>query len=226
MLVCNNISRSYGNRKALDGFSADTKKARVVALLGPNGAGKSTLAEILVGLKKADSGEFSINVKNMNKAMQFQNAPVFQALSLFDNFVLFCTLYEVDSSSNRIEAILEDYGLIEQKNILAKNLSNGQKQTLSIALSLIASPNFIILDEPMNNLDPLARVKMRNRILQLKRQGIYILLISHDLAEISRMADYYLFIGQGRNLAAGSMKEICKTYEVTSIEDAYSRIYQ
>ncbi len=225
MLICDNISKSFGQKKALDGFSANTKKAKAVALLGSNGSGKSTLANILIGLKKVDFGNFQIAVENINKAMQFQNAPIFQTLNLYDNFVIFCALYQVDSSKSKIDELLHEYSLFDQRKTLAKNLSAGQKQSLSIALCLIASPNFIIFDEPMNNLDPIARINMRERILKLKKQGVNILFISHDLAEISNIADYYLFIKSGSLLASGSLKEIYKKTDSVSIEAAYAKLY-
>ncbi len=226
MFSCENLTKSYGAKRALDNFSVDCKQAKLIALLGPNGAGKSTLADILVGLKKPDSGEYKIKINNPKMAAQFQNAPIFQSLNLYDNFALFCASFGVEYTKEQIEEIMQKYSLFEQRNILAKNLSNGQKQALSIALALIAKPNFIIFDEPMNNLDPKMRLKIRRQILELKDSGANILLISHDLAEIDQMAEYYIFIKQGSLVIAGSKEEICQQYKSSSLEEIYSKIYQ
>jgi len=224
MLHCEKISKRYGSKLVLNEFSVDTGESTAVALLGPNGAGKSTLADILIGLKASDSGTFKFKNENISPAIQFQNVPVFSNLSLYDNVVLFCHIHSITFQPEDINKQIEKWKLSDVRNTFAKNLSGGQSQSLAIMLATIGTPNFIILDEPMNNLDPSARARLREHITRLQNSGVHILMISHDLAEATNIANFFIFMRSGRCLFAGTRADIQKKYMTDSIDLAYTRI--
>lgn len=226
MLYCSKITKTYGSKTVLNEFSVDTGSSSAVALLGPNGAGKSTLADILIGLKPADQGFFRFKNENVSPAIQFQNVPMFSNLSLYDNVILFCRIHGIVVVPDEIERTLETWKLREVSSVFAKNLSGGQSQSLAIMLATIGNPNFVILDEPMNNLDPSARAKLREHIIRMRANGVNVLLISHDLAEVANISDFFIFMKSGFNAFSGTLSDIEQTFHTKSLDVAYAKIME
>jgi ABC-2 type transport system ATP-binding protein len=218
------MTMRYGDNLALNAFSIDTGQFSSVALLGPNGAGKSTLADILVGLKKPNDGSYQFKKNNIIPAIQFQNVPLFPTLSVSDNVALYREIHGIASDLDKTLDRLSRWNLIDKLEIPTKALSGGQKQSLAIVLALIGKPNFIILDEPMNNLDPSARSKLRRNIEELREDGVDVLLISHDLAEVANVAEYFVFMKEGENAFSGTMSEIEAKFGAASLEVAYQEV--
>ena len=158
-----NLHKSYGDLKAVDGLSLDVEEGEVFGLLGPNGAGKTTTVEILIGLRQRDSG--NVRVMGFDPAqegdavkaqigVQLQQTQLYPLLSVEEILRLFASFY---SNSVSIDDLLELVGLHERRKAKYQHLSGGQKQRLSLALTLINDPELVFLDEPTTGLDPQAR---------------------------------------------------------------------
>lgn len=226
MIRCDHLTKYYGKKRVLQDINFDAGNARVLALLGPNGAGKTTLADILIGLKRPSSGEYVFNREFDRRAVQFQNIPLLEYLSVRDNVKFFSRVFDLTVSNSEIDKYLEEWNLIESRDTRVKKISGGQKQALSILIALLNQPEFLILDEPMNNLDPQMRVKVRNKIIKMKENGTFILYISHDLAEIGNFADRFVFVENGMSVCEGTENEIISQQKTSSLEEAYLKIFE
>ena len=162
-LVINNISKTYNNNfKALDNLSLKIKKGEIFALLGPNGAGKSTFINILGSLVKKNSGEIKIcglNIDSHSKSSKFKIGIVPQELNIDPFFSpnelleLQAGLYGIPKKNRKTEQILDNVGLLDQKNAYARTLSGGMRRRLLVAKALVHSPEMLILDEPTAGVD-------------------------------------------------------------------------
>ena len=193
MLKIKDVYKSYKDKQVLKGVSFDVLDKEVKAIIGVNGAGKSTLIEIVCNVKKADSGEIYLNdynvfdKKNSLKIKKIfgympQSFCMFNDLTVKENLGYVATIYNLDNSV--VEKTIKDCGLEKYSKTLAKNLSGGYRQLLSMATALIHSPDIIILDEPTSSMDPIFRKKFWEIIHNYKKQDKMVLLITHYLEEL------------------------------------------
>lgn len=214
-----NLQKSYGKHHVLKGVNLSVERGTMLALLGPNGAGKTTTVRILSTLLGFDSGTVEIDghdVKSDADAVRGvigltgQSAAVDELLTGRENLVMMGRLYHLTSASAKARAqeLLEEFDLVEAAERPLKTYSGGMRRRLDLAVSLIATPPVIFLDEPTTGLDPRSRLSMWNIITELKRRGATILLTTQYLEEADQLADRIVVIDDGRVIAEGTAKEL------------------
>lgn len=204
LLTTTNLVKSFKNQIVLDGINLHVPENEVYCLLGPNGAGKTTLMKIITGMLPATSGRVDFNghqwtrkdLKNIGSLIE--NAPLYGNLTAYENLQVVTRLRNVDDSV--IDNILQTVGLANTGKKLAKDFSLGMKERLGIGLALVGDPKLLILDEPTNGLDPMGLQQLRDLIAEFKKKNITIIISSHMLSEVERLADNIGIIGGGKLL--------------------------
>lgn len=212
------LSKSFGELKAVDNLSFTVDEGEVYGFLGQNGAGKSTTIRMLLTLIEPDSGEieiFGMNLRRHRKEILRQTGAIiekpdlYKYLSAYENLSIFSRLSGVRSSRKKLMEQLEMVGLAQRASSKVKTYSQGMKQRLGLACALIHDPRLIILDEPTNGLDPQGIAEMREMIIRLSRDlGKTILISSHLLSEMEMMATSLLIINEGSKVVEGKMHDL------------------
>lgn len=233
VLTTDALSKRYRQFKALDGLSMHVPKGAVYGFVGRNGAGKTTLIRLICGLQEASSGGYVLygktdSEKEIHRARRRMGAVV-ETPSLYQNMTAEDNLKEQYRTLglpffSGIPELLELVGLQDTGKKKVKNFSLGMRQRLGIAVALAGNPDFLVLDEPVNGLDPQGIIEIRELILKLNReQQITVLISSHILDELSRLATHYGFIDRGHMVKEISAEELeaecrkCTRLEVTDI---------
>lgn len=213
------LSKSYGRFKALDGLDVHVPQGAIYGLVGKNGAGKTTLIRIICGLQSPTSGGFSIygvpSAGRINSARTrigavVETPSIYSDMSARDNLRMQYRVLGLPSEAD-IEKLLKLVGLSDTGRKKAGHFSLGMRQRLGIAVALAGSPDLLILDEPINGLDPQGIIEIRELILKLNRElGITVLVSSHNLDELSRIATHYGFINEGRTVREISRQKLDK----------------
>ena len=196
-----NVSKSYGQQLALNQVSIPIKKGQICGLVGENGAGKTTLLRILCGLSFPTEGEIEVS-KNLKIGSLIEAPALYQNLSAFDNLKYLGLQLGLDQLNSRVEEVLDIIGLATvSKKKKSKNFSLGMRQRLAIGMAILDQPDFLILDEPINGLDPSGIKEVRKLLLELKeKQGMTVLISSHLLSELEQIADYFVMMSKGKVL--------------------------
>lgn len=213
------LKKSYGKNQVLKGIDLTIKKGTMLALLGPNGAGKTTTVRILSTLLKYDEGEVTINGYDLAKesddirsiiGLTGQSAALDELLTGRENLIMMGRLYRLTKSSSeeRAEELLKEFGLVDASDRPVKTYSGGMRRRLDLAVSLIATPPIIFLDEPTTGLDPRSRIAMWEVIRTLMDKGTTILLTTQYLEEADHLADQIVVIDGGKVIAEGTAKEL------------------
>lgn len=213
------LKKSYKKNQVLNGITFNVKQGKMLALLGPNGAGKTTTVRILSTLLKADKGSVKVNGYDIQKeadsvrkviGLTGQSAAVDELLTGRENLVLMGRLYRLTSKSakTRAQELLEDFDLVDAADRPTKTYSGGMRRRLDLAVSLIATPPIIFLDEPTTGLDPRSRLAMWDIIKKLMDGGTTILLTTQYLEEADQLADTIIVIDGGKVIAEGTPKEL------------------
>ena len=221
VLQTQSLSKHYGHFKALDNLSMRVPKGSIYGFVGKNGAGKTTLIRLVCGLQRPTSGSFTLYGKEsagqeIVRARRRMGAVVetpsmYMGMTAIDNLKQQALVLGLPDFS-RLPEILELVGLENTGKKKAKNFSLGMRQRLGIAIALVGDPDFLVLDEPVNGLDPQGIIEMRELILKLNREkGITVLISSHILDELSRLATHYGFIDSGRIVKEISAAELDET---------------
>lgn len=201
------LCKQYRHTKALDGLSMHVPRGSIYGFVGKNGAGKTTLIRMICGLQEVSSGEYTLyGVKNTDKGIEkvrgrmgaIVEAPsVYMDMTAEDNLKLQYRVLGLPSYEG-IKDLLKLVGLADTGKKKVKNFSLGMRQRLGIAVALAGDPDFLILDEPINGLDPQGIIEIRELILKLNRERqITVLISSHILEELSKLATHYGFIDRG-----------------------------
>lgn len=223
ILETDNLVKKYKDFKALSHTSMHIEKGAIYGLIGKNGAGKTTLIRIICGLQRPTSGTYTIyGVKNTNKEIinvQKRMGAIIESPSIYgdmtarDNLIFQYKLIGMPNLDG-IDELLHLVGLKNTGKKKVKNFSLGMKQRLGIALALSNNPDFLILDEPINGLDPEGIIEIRELILKLNREKrITILISSHYLDELSKIATHYGFLDNGSIIKEISNEELMKKME-------------
>lgn len=223
VLQTNNLEKKYKDFKALSNLNINIEKGAIYGLIGKNGAGKTTLIRIICGLQEPTNGTYAIyGVKNnnpeiikMRKRMGaiIESPSIYSDMTAKDNLIEQMKLVGVPSYEETTE-LLKLVGLENTGKKKVKNFSLGMKQRLGIAIALASNPDFLILDEPINGLDPTGIIEIRELILKLnKENGITILISSHYLDELSKVATHYGFLDNGTLIKEISNKDLLKKLE-------------
>ncbi|WP_161979992.1 ATP-binding cassette domain-containing protein [Streptococcus sp. S784/96/1] len=215
LLTITSISKHYGNQKALDKVSFTIKKGEILGLVGQNGAGKTTLIRVLSGLINKDEGE--VIQETAYKIGAIIESPVlYPNMSAFDNLMYSALQIGIADTEKRIDEVLKLVGLsdVDPKKKI-KDFSLGMRQRMAIALAILDFPDFLILDEPVNGLDPSGIKEMRDIIHNLRdRYGITILISSHILSELELVVDRFVIMHKGKVI-----KDIAKNDLYAEVEE-------
>ena len=217
ILETDNLKKQYGDFKALNGLTMHVPQGSIYGFVGKNGAGKTTLIRLICGLQTPTSGEFKIygisyknsNISNARKKMGavVETPSIFHDLTAYQNLKMQYDILGIKDYTT-INDLLKLVGLENTGKKLAKNFSLGMRQRLGIAIALCGNPEFLVLDEPINGLDPEGIVEIRKLIKKLNQERkITILISSHILDELSRVATHYGFIADGKIIKEMSAKE-------------------
>lgn len=202
ILQTNNLSKVYGSKTVLDQVSIHVPKKSIYGLVGKNGAGKTTLMRIICGLTQQSEGSYTLlgksndNTVRNNMGMLIEKPGIYEHMTALENLHYFSLLFGIQSQDHH--KILEMVGLKNAGKKKARQFSLGMKQRLGIAISLLGNPDFLILDEPINGLDPEGVYEMRKMLETLNRQyGTTIMIASHILSELYKLATDYAIIDGG-----------------------------
>ncbi len=223
------VSKSYRKLVALDNVSFEVKDNECFALLGLNGAGKTTLINIMSTSLLPTAGTVSINgldiIKDSDGVRKIvnispQESAVGKNLTVRENLDFMASLYGIENKCEKIDGIIEKFGLREKENVRCKKLSGGQLRRVSIALAMITEPQVLFLDEPTLGLDVKSRKVLWDIISELKTDRT-IILTTHYLEEVEFLADRIGIISRGRMKAIGTRDEILKMTETDTLENAF-----
>lgn len=223
VLKTNALSKNYGHFKALNGLSMNVPKGAIYGFVGKNGAGKTTLIRLICGLQNPSSGDYILyGRKNMEKEIVksrrrmgavVETPSIYLDMTAEENLKQQYRILGLPSFDGLYE-ILELVGLDDTGKKKARNFSLGMRQRLGIAIALVGDPDFLVLDEPVNGLDPQGIIEIRELILKLNRERqITVLISSHILDELSKLATYYGFIDNGsivKEVSAAELEKTCR----------------
>jgi ABC-2 type transport system ATP-binding protein len=217
LLEIRHLEKRFGSFKAVNDISLHVNKGDIYGFLGPNGAGKSTTLRMVLGLIKPNKGEILISNKSIegndrkflnNIGALIEKPDFYKNLSALDNLKILFKMSQL-KKKNRISEVLNEVNLWDKRNLKVGGYSQGMKQRLGIAQTLLHQPSLIILDEPSNGLDPQGQAAMRNLILRInKDMGITIIISSHILSEIEKIANRMVVINKGQKILEGNVKEL------------------
>ncbi len=237
ILTTNALTKQYKQFKALNGLSMHVPKGAIYGFVGKNGAGKTTLIRLICGLQEPTSGSYTLygvehSEKNIVKSRRRMGAVVetpaiYLDMTAEDNLREQYRILGIPSFDG-IQNLLRLVGLEDTGKKKAKNFSLGMKQRLGIAIALAGDPDFLVLDEPINGLDPQGIIEIRELILKLNReQQITVLISSHILDELSRLATHYGIIDEGhmmKELSADELEAACRKCIRVEVSDTKALI--
>lgn len=217
------LSKAYGKKLAVNHLEMTVPEGAIYGFIGQNGAGKSTTQKLICGLTSPTAGNIQLYGKAYTDAdirskvgMLIENAGVYSNLTAKENMRLYGLAIGVSSLDNEINRILKLMGLQDTGRKKVKQFSLGMKQRLGIAIALLGNPRLLILDEPINGLDPQGIIEFRDIITQLNQEyGMTILISSHILGELSKIATHYGIISNGhmvKELSAQELEQTCQNY--------------
>lgn len=228
----NGLTKMYRETRALSDVSLTLEKGRIYGLIGQNGAGKTTLMRIIAGLAAPTGGSYALFGQSSEKGIRearrrigctIEYPSIVGSMSAKENIALHRVLKGMPNKA-REDELLNLLGIGDTGRKKAKNFSLGMRQRLGIADALIGSPEFLVLDEPINGLDPMGVVEIRNLLTDLCRNhGITVLISSHNLPELYQVATDYIIMHKGeilRTLTAEELDEECRRYLVIRSTDA------
>lgn len=221
------LKKSYGQTAVLKNLSFSIKKGEFFGLLGHNGAGKSTTIDCILGMKKCDDGKIMLlgsSPQKTDKAI-FEEIGVQFQQSHYQDKIKVAELCELTASYYKNPAdwrvLLSSFGLAGKENMYVEKLSGGEKQKLSVLLTLMPNPKIIFLDELTTGLDTLARRQVWKELKSLKEKGVTVLLTSHYMDEVEALCDRIGIIIDGEIAAMGTVKEIIEKSGKSNLEEAY-----
>jgi lipopolysaccharide export system ATP-binding protein len=213
------VSKTYRGRTVVRGVNLEVTQGEVVGLLGPNGAGKTTTFHIIVGLTRPDSGSVLLGTHNITDLPMYlraqngisylpQEASVFRKLTVEANIMAVLETLPLSSKERRerLENLLEEFGISHVRKSLADTLSGGERRRVEIARSLVISPKFILLDEPFSGIDPITVIEIQKTIAHLKSRRIGVLITDHNVRETLQVTDRAYIINDGSIFRSGTPK--------------------
>jgi lipopolysaccharide export system ATP-binding protein len=230
ILRAENIVKKYRKRTVVKGVSFEVNQGEIVGLLGPNGAGKTTSFYMIVGLIQPLSGKIFIDneditnqpvYKRAKKGIGYlaQEASVFRNLSIEDNLkaVLEMTNYSKQYQKEKVETLIEEFGLQHIRKSKGIQLSGGERRRTEIARALAIDPKFILLDEPFAGVDPIAVEDIQNIVKKLKDKNIGVLITDHNVHETLNITDRSYLLFEGSILKAGTAEELAADEDVRRV---------
>ena len=221
MIRVENVSKSFGSKKALHQISFEIKEGEIFGFLGPSGSGKTTMINVLTGQLAADQGKTVLLGKNSqdltsNDLEQIgivsDGSGFYEKMSLYKNLLIYAKLYGL--KSDRVNQVLQQVGLADAKDIIAEKLSTGMKQRMFLARALLNDPKILFLDEPTSGLDPTTSKMIHTLLQELKQAGTTIFLTTHDMHEATLLCDRLSLLNKGNLIEYGSPQDIIQKYHV------------
>ena len=224
-LELKNVSKSFVGKKAVDNISFSLTKPGVYGLLGTNGAGKTTTIRMLLGIIKKDSGEITWKGKPVDrKLVRFGYLPeergVYPKTKIFDQLKYFAELkgMEKNQAISSINRWAKELKVEEYLQMSAEKLSKGNQQKIQFMTAIIHDPELVVLDEPFSGLDPVNTEILKNIIIDLIRNGKYIIMSAHQMATIEEFCSDILILNKGKTVLQGNLKEIKEKYPANRVE--------
>ena len=227
ILSVENLSRAFGGIKANSNISFEVEEGTILGVIGPNGAGKSTLFDLITGYTKADSGKVKFfeknifglspdKISNLGIGRTFQKLKPFADQTLLENVMIGAFVKEQNIKKARDKAleIIDFVNLIEKRHHFAKELSTGQRKRLEMARAMAIEPKLLLMDEVTGGVDQKTIPGLVELIKKLKKTGVTIITIEHNINIIMEISDNVLALDQGKSIAFGPPKEIQKNKEV------------
>lgn len=224
------LSKSYKKRPVLRDVSFSIRRGEAVALLGPNGAGKTTCFYITTGLIGADGGKITLDGQNITNLPMYrrarlgigylpQESSIFRGLNVEDNIraVIEAQNLSKEDQELLLEDLLSEFGVEHLRRTPALALSGGERRRVEIARALAARPEFILLDEPLAGIDPIAVSEIRNLISHLKNRGIGVLITDHNVRDCLGIVDRAYILHDGKVLMHGTAEEIVNHKDVRRV---------
>ncbi len=230
IIQVNHLSVKYRDIVAVDDVSFEVRENEIFGMIGPNGAGKTSLVEAIEGLRDTSSGEISIlemnpkadRIKLYNQiGVQLQQTSYPDQAKVEDICKLFSSFYDNPAPYDRL---LSDTRLDRQRKTYINNLSGGEKQKLSILLSLLGSPKIVFWDELTTGLDPLARHEVWDMIREYKKDGLTIVLVTHFMDEIESLCDRVALMKAGKMIYIGTPKEVIENFQAKNLDEVFLKI--
>lgn len=226
-LTALNVQKTYSGRRVVDDVSVSVYPGEVVGLLGANGAGKTTTFYMLVGLEHSEKGSILLNGRDVTKLPMYlrarlglgylpQEPSVFRKLTAEQNILAVLETTKISRARRfeRLEELLEEFGITHVRKVRGDALSGGERRRVEIARCLATEPRFILLDEPFAGIDPLAIEDIREIIIYLKAQGIGILITDHNVRETLEITDRAYILSEGKILRSGSPVDLISDPDV------------
>jgi lipopolysaccharide export system ATP-binding protein len=215
------LFKKYEHRMVVNGISISVRQGEIVGLLGPNGAGKTTTFYMTVGLVKPYDGSVYLGDNEVTDCPMYQRAragvsylaqepSIFRGLSVEDNLMAVAQMLTVSKSEQqeKVDSLLEDFGLTRLRKQMSVTLSGGEKRRLEIARALVTNPKFLLLDEPFVGIDPITVDDIQKIIRSLRDRGLGILITDHNVRETLEIIDRAYIIYEGKILLEGSAKKL------------------
>lgn len=225
MIACRELTKSFGDFPAVSGVSFEVRAGTICALLGPNGAGKSTLVKMLTGLMRPTSGSARVcglsaedpELKRLVGVLP-ESLALFDALTVGEHLELTGAVYGLNRSEteSRTEQLLRVLRLEHGRDTFIHQCSYGMKKKTSLAMALLPNPRALFLDEPFEGLDPITADTLRRQLLAIAQRGITVLLTSHILSLVDRVADQVVMIRRGEVVLDSAIRDLPQ-----SLEEAY-----
>ena len=224
-LMLKNVSKTFVGKKAVDNISFNLEKPGVYGLLGTSGAGKTTTIRMLLGIIKKDSGEITwkgkaVERKNVKFGYLPEERGVYPKTKIFDQLMYFAELkgMKKEEAADSINKWAKELKVEEYLQMPAEKLSKGNQQKIQFMTAIIHDPELVVLDEPFSGLDPVNTEILKNIIVNLIKNGKYIIMSAHQMATIEEFCSDILILNKGKTVLQGNLKEIKETYPANRVE--------
>ena len=224
-LVLKNVSKTFVGKRAVDNISFELNKPGVFGLLGTNGAGKTTTIRMLLGIIKKDSGEITWNGKVVDrKSVNFGYLPeergVYPKTKIYNQLMYFAELkgMKKEEADETIKNWAQKLKVEEYLDKPAEKLSKGNQQKIQFMTAVIHNPELLVLDEPFSGLDPVNTELLKNIIINLVKEGKYIIMSAHQMSTIEEFCSDILILNKGKTVLKGNLKEIKDTYPANRVQ--------
>lgn len=222
ILTTSGITKSFKRFKAVDNVDLHIEKGAIYGFIGRNGAGKTTFLKMIAGLSSPTSGKIEHSIPKEKIGCLIENPGLYPNMTAYTNLAIKCRAFGITDESY-IKDLLELVGLSDTGKKKTKQFSLGMKQRLGIAMALVGEPELLLLDEPINGLDPQGIIEVRETILKLnKERGITIMISSHILEELSKIATHYGIIEKGeliQELTSDELFSLCNDGVTINVDD-------
>lgn len=219
ILKANQLTKTFGNVKALDHCDLEIRKGEIFGYLGPSGAGKTTTIKLLTGQLHSDAGEVTVLGKNpfspeirQQIGIMSDMSGLYEKMTVYENLDIFADIYGVKNKKKKIKETLEAVDLYDNRKKKVEKLSRGMKQRLVFARTILHNPRLLFLDEPTANLDPATADEIRELITKLNRNGTTVFLTTHNMEEADELCHRIALLNKGHIVECGSPEELKLKY--------------